>query len=111
VKKAPAPLYYLYEGDRVLSLVTREELASGLDLLKVDGLSTNRRAEMIYPLVMKRHGLLGVAYREFVGHKRPGGKPRFLPLDQALVEAKKIEAEIYRLAKPQRLKLALKPAS
>ena len=45
-------------------------------------------------LALERHRLLAVAYREHVGHKRPGAPKDPMPLEQALKKAALIEKQI-----------------
>lgn len=45
-------------------------------------------------LALKKHRILGVAYREHVGHKRPGAPKNPMPLDEALEKTAKLEKQI-----------------
>jgi lysophospholipase L1-like esterase len=45
-------------------------------------------------LALKKHHLLGTAYREHVGHKRPGGPKNPMPLKEALEKATALEKRI-----------------
>ena len=58
----------------------------GIDLSKVP--------EEKKKLALKKHHLLGTAYREHVGHKRPGAPKNPMPLKEALEQAAAIEKQI-----------------
>lgn len=100
--------YTLYENDRRLGRVTRERLAEGVDLLRFDALTTNRRAAELLPLVRERQRMLSAAWREHVGYDFPH-RIDALPLDEAEVRAAEIETRIRQLAAPVRLHLRLTP--
>lgn len=51
------------------------------------------------PLILRRHRLLSAAWREHVGHGKPGNS-NALPLAEAQAQADKMEAEIDRLLTP-----------
>ncbi len=102
------PRYGLYEGGRKVGEFAREELARGVNLARVPGLSTNRRAAEVFPLVAERAGLLGPAWLQAVGHGDPK-MPEAPSLDQAKARAAPIEAKIRELARPIPIGLRLVP--
>ncbi len=108
VKNAPRAKYELYEGDRKLGTVTRDELAAGVDLLAFPDLSTNQNAQRSWKLLEERQGVLGLAWLTDVGHKRPG-TPKGIALDEATRRAEALEKEIRRLTQPVTLTLRLLP--
>jgi lysophospholipase L1-like esterase len=108
VSGAAGERYELFEGDRRLGEVSREQLAAGVDLLAYKELSTNRRAAELAKLVEQREELLGRAWLSDVGHKRPD-TPKGLPLEEARQRASALTAEIGKLAQPVRLTLRLVP--
>lgn len=109
VRGAGHERYELFEGDRKLGTVSREQLAAGLDLLPYKDLSTNSRAAELGKRIEQRQQLLAPAWLTEVGHKRPD-TPKGLPLDEARRRAAPIEADICKLAQPVKLTLRLVPA-
>jgi lysophospholipase L1-like esterase len=108
VRGATAARYTLAEDGRTLGEVTREELASGVDLLRFAGLTTNRRAAEVWPLVEQRVRVRGLAWLTDVGHRRPD-TPKGPPLAEGEAKAAELLRKARELAKPVPLKLALTP--
>jgi lysophospholipase L1-like esterase len=100
--------YMLAEGQKRLGEVTREQLAAGVSLSQFTDLSTVRRSAELWKLVEKRQRLLGPAWLDEVGHKRPD-TPKGLPLREAQRQAAELEARIRKLAKPASISLRLAP--
>ena len=108
VKDAPREKYELYEGDKKLGEVGRDQLAAGLDMTRFKDLSTNVRAAKLGKLASERSHLLGLAWLTDVGHKRPD-TPKGIPLEDAQKQAAEMEKEIRKLAEPQKIMLRLVP--
>ena len=108
VKDAPHELYALYEGDKKLGQVGREDLAAGVDLTRFKDLSTNAAAADLGKLASERSHLLGLAWLTDVGHKRPD-TPKGIPLEDAQKQAADLEVKIRKLAEPRKIMLRLVP--
>jgi lysophospholipase L1-like esterase len=106
VRGAPAARYEMFEDATSLGTFTREELAAGIDLVRLANLSTNRRSLEVLRLVHQRQRLLTDAWLNDVGHKRPG-MAKGLPLAEATAKAAELERQIRTLAAPMTLKLRL----
>ena len=106
---ARAAVLRLKYGDRLLGIVTRDQLARGLDLTRFPWLSLNRDATAALPLALERHHILSAAWREHIGHTRPDTDRTALPLDQALAAAAKIEEKLDALLAPREESLRLEP--
>jgi lysophospholipase L1-like esterase len=100
--------YELYEDDRPLGKMTREQLAAGVDLLRYAELSTNRRAVELWKAVEERQRLLGLAWLTDVGHKRPD-TPKGLPLEEARTKAAPLGEKVRKLAEPAEIRLRVMP--
>ena len=74
--------------------------ALDLEILLSAKLSVTQR--QIVKLAEQRNRILSVAYREHVGHKRPGAPKSPPPLDDALGQAVKIESQMRDLATKSR---------
>ncbi len=98
--------YELFEGDRRLGVVSRDQLRQGLDMTAFPGLSTNPESAQLLKLAQERQHLLGLAWLTQVGHKRPD-TPQGLPLAEAQRRAAALESQMRRLAGPVRLHLRL----
>jgi hypothetical protein len=96
--------YALYEGETKLGEFSREELARGIDVDRLDGLSANAGGERLRKLVHDKLSITGDAWRSHVGHKRPGVKAG-LPVEQAAEKVAAIDAEIAGLVKPVEVKV------
>lgn len=101
----PAARYQLFEGRQVLGEFTREELASGIDLLDLPRLSTNQKAAEVLKLIQKQRGLLDPAWR--AAWIKPGKTKK--SLEEVQAEAAAIEADIRAAARPIVLELRLVP--
>lgn len=99
----------LKSGDRLLGIVTREQVARGLDLSRFPGLSLNRDAAAAVPLALERHRILSAAWREHIGHTRPDTDRAALPLEAAKEAAGKIEARMDALLGVREESLRLEP--
>jgi hypothetical protein len=108
---AAGSVFRLKAGDRLLGMVTREQLARGLDLSMWPGLSLNRDAAEVLPLAMERYRILSAAWREHVGHTRPDTDRKAMPLDEAKAAAAKIEEKMNGLLKVRASSLRLEPVS
>ena len=104
---APAGAMRLKSGDRLLGIVTREQLARGVDLSRFPALSVNRDAGAALPLALERHSILSAAWREHIGHTRPDTDRRALPIAEALAAAAKIEERMNALLAPREESLRL----
>ncbi|WZP00952.1 SGNH/GDSL hydrolase family protein [Isosphaeraceae bacterium EP7] len=106
VRNLAAGRYSLKEGQSSLGHFTAEDLAAGVSLPSLAGLSTNRRAAEIRALLDRRERLLSAAWLAHVGHKR-----LLVPADHSLpesqAEAATLEAKARALAEPVALKLSL----
>lgn len=109
IPNAPAAVLRLMNGERLLGMVTREQLARGVDLSRWPALSLNRDAKAVLPLALERHKLLSAAWREHVGHTRPDTDRKALPLDEAKTAAAKIEEKMAALLKVREETLRLEP--
>jgi hypothetical protein len=108
VTSASQARYVLFEGDRRLGEVSREQLTAGVDLLRYPELSTNRRSAELWKVIEQRQRLLGPAWLTDVGHQRPQ-TPVGLPLAEAQRKAVPLTADIRRLAEPVEIRLRLIP--
>lgn len=106
---APVSALRLKNGDRLLSIVTREQLARGLDLTTYPALSLNRDAAAALPLALERHHLLSASWREHIGHARPDTDRNALPLDEAKARAARIDENLNSLLRVREEKLRLEP--
>jgi len=106
VRGAPAARYEMFEDATSLGTFTREELAAGIDLVRLANLSTNRRSLEVLKLVHQCQRLLTDARLADVGHKRPG-MTKGLPLAEAQQKAADLERQIREAAVPVTLKLRL----
>ncbi len=102
------PRYAIFEGDRKVGEVTPEQLAAGLDLLGLPGLSTNRRAAELWPVAAERQRILGAAWLQEVGHAAPVF-PKGPTLDEARKRSAVLERRIRELAKPVPIRFRLEP--
>ena len=103
-------IYELYEGETLLASVTRQELESGLDLLKFPDLTSNRQALELMEKIRQRQRILTDSGLKTIGHKRPGMN-RGLPADEAAEKAEALENEIRALMAPVKLSLRLKAST
>ena len=111
IPRAPSAVSRLVNGERLLGMVTREELARGVDLSRWPALSLNRDAKAVLPLAMERHRILSAAWREHVGHTRPDTDRKALPLEEAKAAAAKIEEQMATLLKVREESLRLEPVT
>ena len=109
VLNAPREKYELWEGEKKVGEVGREELAAGVDLTRFADLSTYVRAAELGKLAAERSHLLGLAWLTDVGYKRPD-TPKGMPLDEAQKKAAEMEMRIRKLAEPRPIMLRLVPA-
>lgn len=109
LRGAAAARYDLFEGNRKLTAVTGEQLASGIDLTRLPEFSLNKRRAEIWKLVEKRQRLLGLAWLTDVGHQRPD-TPKGIPIAAARKQGLEIDAQIQELAKPTEIMLKFVPA-
>ena len=100
--------YSIFEGSEKVGEATREALAEGVDLTGFPGLSTNKRAAEVLPMVAKLRETLDPSWLEAVGHGPPVGS-KAAPLDEAKAKAASIEAKIRDLARPKPIALNLVP--
>ncbi len=101
--------YEVVEAGKVVGSTTGKELARGINLASLPGLSTNQRSAELLKLVASRQRLVSDAYLTDIGHKRPGmGKGE--PLERALRTANELDQRIRQLAGPATLTLTLRPA-
>lgn len=109
IPNAPPAVMRLLNGNRLLAMVTREQLARGVDLSQWPALSLNRDAKAVLPLAQERHRILSAAWREYVGHTRPDTNRTALPLEEAKAAAAKIEEQMAVLLKVREETLRLEP--
>ncbi len=103
-----APRYAIYEADKSVGEVTREQLVNGLDLLSLPRLSTNRRSAEVWSLINQKHAKLRPAWLEAVGHGPPDF-PKGMPLEEAKEQAAVIDTKIRTLTQPVAVPLRLVP--
>lgn len=106
VSRLPKSKYVLWEGDKKLGVVARDEIKIGVDMTRFPELSTNVTAATLLKLVEKRQQLLGLAWLTDVGHNRPG-TPKGIPLAEAQKQAAVLEKQVRELAQPRTLTLRL----
>jgi hypothetical protein len=94
---APAAVMRLKLGDRLLGMVTRGQLARGIDLTKFPALSFNRDAAAAVAPALERHRILNDAWRDHVGHTRPDTAKSKLTLEEARAAAVPLEAKLKML--------------
>jgi lysophospholipase L1-like esterase len=111
IPNTPTAELRLKEGDQLLGMVTREELARGLDLSGYPALSLNRDAAAALPLAMERHRILSAAWREYVGHKRPDTDRTAMPIEEARKKAADLEQKMRALLKVREMSIRLEPVS
>lgn len=109
VPHVPNAVMRLKSRDTLLGMVTREQLARGLDLSVWPGMSLNRDAAAALPLAMERYRILSAAWREHVGHTRPDTDRKALPLEEAKAMAAKIEEKLGALLKPREESIRIEP--
>ena len=109
VQNLPREKYELWEGDKKLAEVGRQELAAALDLTRLADLSTNVRTAELGKLAAERSHFLGLAWLTDAGHKRPD-TPKGIPLEDARKRAADLETKIRKLAEPRAIQLRLVPA-
>ena len=109
IPNAPSAVVRLMSGGHLLGMVTREQLARGVDLSQWPALSLNRDAKAVLPLAMERHKMLSAAWREHVGHTRPDTDRTALPLEEAKAAAAKIEEKMSALLQVRVETLRLEP--
>ncbi len=100
--------YDLYEDSLRLATVTGEALEAGVDLTRFSELTANRRAREVLEFIRRRERLLGGAYLDAAGHKRPD-TPKGKPLAEALRLAAPLTARIAEQTRPVRMNLRLLP--
>lgn len=106
----PSGALRVLNGDKLLGIVTREQLARGLDLSQFPALSLNRDATAALPLAMERHRILSAAWREHIGHTRPDTDRTALPLAEAKAAAAHLQARMDILLQPRTEHIRLEPA-
>lgn len=99
--------YDFSEGGTFLATVTRQELETGLDLLQIPELTSNRRALELMEKIRQRQRILTDSGLTSIGHTRPGMN-RGLPVSEAIAKAATLENEIRTLTAPVILSLHLK---
>ncbi len=110
VAGAPAAEYEIFEGATSIGTISREELADGVDLLRLRKLSTNKRAAELLAVISKRQRILRDAWLSATGHKRPG-LPQGAPLEAADKQAGALDTQIRALAAPATLELQFMPTN
>jgi lysophospholipase L1-like esterase len=105
---APAPRYRLTVNDIDAGVVTREQLAHGVDIAP----AVLRKGEdtQLLPLIRERQRLLTDAWLTAVGHQRPG-MAHGLPLEEAQRQADALEAKITPLVAPVTIDIRLQPVA
>jgi lysophospholipase L1-like esterase len=109
IPNAPSAAVRVKSGDRLLGVVTREQLARGLDLSGSPALSLNRDAAAALPLAVERHRILSAAWREHVGHTRPDTDRKALPLEEARAAAARIDGKLNALLRVREETIRLEP--
>lgn len=87
---------------------TRDQLSKGVDLNQFPNLPVNKQAQEVLKLIKKRRSVVSPAWREHVGHKRPGNYPA-QPIDKAMETWNEIENQINKLVQPMEMGVLLKP--
>jgi hypothetical protein len=85
-----------------------DELASGLDLAKVLDLGPDRGGPDIWKRIDEKNRLLGPAWLDHVGHKRPD-TPKGVPFAEAQKKAAALDADIRRLCAPSEINITIGP--
>lgn len=106
VTRLPGKRYTLFERDKKLGDVARDDIKIGVDMTRFPALSTNATATALGKLVEQRQQLLGLAWLTDVGHQRPG-TPKGIALADAQKQADVLERQIRALAQPRALALRL----
>jgi lysophospholipase L1-like esterase/pimeloyl-ACP methyl ester carboxylesterase len=106
VRGAKGLRYAIYEGDHGVGVVTREEMAAGIDMTRFADLSSNQGGAEMLGLIRQRNAMLTDSWLTFVGHNRPG-MATGMPLADAQKQAEELEAKIRAMAQPMTLKLRL----
>ena len=109
-KPLKAPRYDVFEGDKLVGMLTSHELQSGseADLRLLESLSLNVRSATLLKKITARQRLLTDAWLNEIGHLRPG-MAKGKPLAEAIAEAAKLSDEIGSLAQPTKVTLTFKP--
>src|SRR6266850_1188665 len=105
-----AGTYRLFEQDQLLTTLSREDLALGIDTRQFDHLITTDRGRHILRLIHTRNRILSDAWLTFAGHKRPG-MPKGLPVEEAQAQAASVNRQIEELSRPVELHFRLVPFS
>jgi lysophospholipase L1-like esterase len=108
VRHAQAATYRVFAQDELLTTVSRDELAAGVDTRQFGSLITTDRARHILQLLHSRNRIIGDAWLTFVGHKRPG-LPKGHSVQEAETEAASLDRQIRELSRPVELQLRLVP--
>jgi hypothetical protein len=109
IPHAPTAVMRLKSGDRLLGMVTRAQLARGLDLSGYPALPINRDAADALPLMTERHRVLSAAWREHVGHTRPDTDRNALPIEEAKAAAVAIDEKLNALLRVREESIRLEP--
>jgi hypothetical protein len=100
--------FQLFESEKLLGTVTREQLQVGVDMTGFPDLSTNQRAASLWKEIETRQRILGLAWLTDVGHQRPD-TPKGIPLADAQARAATMESAIVAGAAPVKLRLRIVP--
>lgn len=101
---------YEIEVDGVnLGIFTYRQIRQGIDLTQYPKLPINQQAQQVLNLIKKRRNIVSSAWRQHVGHKRPGNYPA-QPIDEAMQQWQTIETQIQKLVQPVTLNVAVRPA-
>ena len=100
VVDAPAAACRLMVGERLAAVVTREQLARGYDLTGLPVLPFAGASVAVMDAVMERQRWFSAAWRERVGHRKPGVERDVKTVEEAEAEWGRVEARLDELTKP-----------
>jgi lysophospholipase L1-like esterase len=106
--RAKAARYELFESERLLATLSREQLAAGIDTRQFPQLLTTARGSEMLQLIHKRNRTLSDSWLTTTGHKRPGMQ-KGLPVNEAIAQAEVLNSKIKELNQPVELQFRLVP--
>ncbi len=100
--------YRFYMNGKEISKISGEELSGGANLTRISKMPFNEQSKQLWPVIQKRRQLIGTAWLSEVGSDHPN-TPKGKPLQEAIIEAKKLREEILEKTQPQEYLIELKP--